>query len=153
MVTTPRREDLAAISQGNLRLLRAFEGLFEAAGDQGYNLDDLATLIDTNTANITTNAGDIAGNTADIASNTLGLASLSTTVGTHTTDLADHETRIGDLETQMAAIAAIVALTDSTGGSAGTTLSAVSGSGDDSTINDNLASIAAKINAVFSAAS
>lgn len=46
-------------------------------------------------------------------------------------------------------LAAIVALTDSTGGSADNTLAAVSGSGDDATINNNFADLAAKVNALI----
>lgn len=45
--------------------------------------------------------------------------------------------------------AAIVLLTDSTGGTANNTLAAVSGSGDDATINDNFADLGAKVNAII----
>lgn len=41
---------------------------------------------------------------------------------------------------------AVTALTDSSGGSANNTVAAVSGSGADSTINDNFADLAAKVN-------
>ena len=46
-------------------------------------------------------------------------------------------------------LSAIGKLTDSSGGSAGATIAAVSGSGDDTTINDNLASLNAKIDALI----
>ncbi len=44
----------------------------------------------------------------------------------------------------------IGALTDSTGGSADGTLVAISGSGDDSNINNNFADLAAKVTAIRS---
>lgn len=42
-------------------------------------------------------------------------------------------------------------LTDNSGGSANDTVAAVSGSGDDATINDNLATLSAKVNAILDA--
>jgi len=47
--------------------------------------------------------------------------------------------------------AAVTALTDSTGGTANDTLVAISGSGDDTNINNNFADLAAKVNAIRTA--
>lgn len=49
-----------------------------------------------------------------------------------------------------AKLSAVTALTDSTGGTANDTLVAISGSGDDTNINNNFADIAAKINTLIS---
>jgi hypothetical protein len=46
---------------------------------------------------------------------------------------------------------AVTALTDSTGGSANDTLVAISGSGDDTNINNNFADLVAKVNAIRTA--
>lgn len=46
---------------------------------------------------------------------------------------------------------AIDPITDNTGGSAGDTLAAVSGTGADATINNNFATLAAKLNAIQAA--
>jgi len=56
--------------------------------------------------------------------------------------------KLCDLVNDVAAATA-AALTDSTGGSANTTVAAVSGSGDDATINDNFADLTAQVNALI----
>jgi chromosome segregation ATPase len=121
MVDRPRREDIYAMARGNQRLARAIEGLFETAGNEGLTLDELADLIDANTANITTNAGDIASLTSSLSSLTSTVNTNTSNISTNTTDIADHETRISDLETAVAALeaqmAAIAAVTSPSGGS------------------------------------
>jgi len=64
-------------------------------------------------------------------------------------DLAHTGTNVGFFSaTPVAQQTDSVALTDSTGGTANNTVAAVSGSGDDATINDNFADLVAKYNAL-----
>lgn len=66
------------------------------------------------------------------------------------TDVQAWSASLDSLVTAMPA-ADIGALTDSTGGTANTTLVAVAGTGDDANINDNFADLAAQVNAVRAA--
>ena len=101
----PTRDQLNRVANGDIRLIRAFEQIFEVAGQDFYtvqeSLADVSAKADANEADITAIEANVAANVASIsvlsasvAANTASISALSAVVAGNTSDISANSARI-----------------------------------------------------------